>query len=110
MKPIVEARAEKFRRALLDAIKRERLSLRELDRRTGHHAGYFSQVFRGKPRMLVDHIFEILDGIDLEPEIFFAEMAGVEEDDSAELDQMLRLLQQVGNVAARLERKRLRRR
>jgi transcriptional regulator with XRE-family HTH domain len=61
------------------------VSLRRLDKLTRRHTGYWSQVFRGKPRMTVDHIFEILQALGVPAEEFFVELgAGLKGEDQDE--------------------------
>jgi hypothetical protein len=71
---------EDFRRYLRQVIASARVdgepvSLRRLDRLSGRHPGYWSQVFRGKPRMTVDHVFEALAALGHPAEEFFLQLA-----------------------------------
>jgi len=59
-------------RSLLAAMVRMRgVPLQDLDQRTGHQRGYFSQILKGRLALRYRHIIEALHGINFEPATFF---------------------------------------
>jgi hypothetical protein len=96
--------AEKFRQLLKKEVDLHRVSLRQLDRLTKRSANYWSQVFRGKPRMTVDHVFEVLEVLEVEPEDFLRRVADGELELEDTLDmELLVHIRRAGEVAARIE-------
>jgi hypothetical protein len=106
-----EQQAEIFRQKLKDWALRRLSSLRELDRRTGHAPNYWSQVFRGKPRMTIDHLFELLAAADADLPALLTEIVGPQqgavlqasEATLAEMRHLITLMREIGDTARRLE-------
>lgn len=106
-----EQQAEIFRQKLKDWALRRLSSLRELDRRTGHAPNYWSQVFRGKPRMTIDHLFELLSAAQADLPTLLTEVVQAQqgtvlqasEATLAEMRHLVTLMREVGDVARRLE-------
>lgn len=110
-----KSQAETLKQALRAEIRRRGLSLRALDRLLGRSANFSSQLFRGKPKLRVEHVFEILEALEVAPEIFFNRLyprpGQTEAEDVRTLSEtalhreMLALLRRVGDIAKSLEEK-----
>jgi transcriptional regulator with XRE-family HTH domain len=76
-----------LREALVRAVERSGVELKELSARVGRADGYFSHLFKGRISLTAEHIFTVLLAIGVSPTEFFGDLYGpkgpsaLEEDD-----------------------------
>lgn len=89
-------------RELRQAIARRGLSLREVDRRLGVAENSVSRLLRGKPRLRMDHVFEILRVLEMSAEEFWDSVYDIRRASDRELDEeLLRLLERLAEIGKR---------
>lgn len=71
-KPDVET--QRLSDALREAIRRKKISQREVERTLGQSKGYLSLLLHGNVDLKVKHVFAVLEVIGLEPEDFFVDL------------------------------------
>lgn len=60
--------------ALREAIRRKKISQREVERNLGQSKGYLSLLLHGNVDLKVKHVFAVLKVIGMEPEEFFQDL------------------------------------
>ncbi len=68
---LTDHEVERARTALVTMTRIRGLTLQDLDDRTGHQRGYFSQIFGGRLALRYRHIVEVLAAIEVDPNLFF---------------------------------------
>jgi transcriptional regulator with XRE-family HTH domain len=69
-----EAEVQRVAEALREAIRRKKISQRQVERVLGQGKGYLSQLLGGTVDLKLKHLFAVLAVIGVEPDAFFLEL------------------------------------
>jgi hypothetical protein len=67
----VDHEVERARRTLAAMVRLQGMTLQELDQRTGHQRGYYSQILGGRLALRYRHVAEALDALEIDRRFFF---------------------------------------
>ena len=67
----VDHEVERTRRTLAAMVRLRDMTLQELDQRTGHQRGYFSQILSGRLALRYRHVVEVLEALGIDRQFFF---------------------------------------
>jgi hypothetical protein len=67
----VEHEVERTRRTLAAMVRLRGMTLQELDQRTGHQRGYYSQILSGRLALRYRHVVEVLEVLGIDRQFFF---------------------------------------
>jgi len=67
----VDHEVERTRRTLAAMVRLRGMTLQELDQRTGHQRGYFSQILGGRLALRYRHVVEVLEVLGIDRQFFF---------------------------------------
>lgn len=67
----VDHEVERTRRTLAAMVRLRDMTLQELDQRTGHQRGYFSQILGGRLALRYRHVVEVLEALGIDRQFFF---------------------------------------
>jgi hypothetical protein len=67
----VEHEVERTRRTLAAMVRLRGMTLQELDQRTGHQRGYYSQILGGRLALRYRHVVEVLEVLGIDRQFFF---------------------------------------
>jgi transcriptional regulator with XRE-family HTH domain len=69
-----EERTQAMRKLLRRVVREEDVTLRQLGRATGRSEDYWSKLLRGLRNLHVEHVYQALDVVGVEPETFFTRL------------------------------------
>jgi hypothetical protein len=67
----VDHEVARVRKTLATMVRLRGLALQDLDRRTGHQRGYFSQILTGRLALRYKHVAEVLQALEIDRNLFF---------------------------------------
>jgi hypothetical protein len=67
----VDHEVERTRRTLAAMVRLRGMTLQELDQRTGHQRGYYSQILSGRLALRYRHVVEVLEVMGIDRQFFF---------------------------------------
>ena len=67
----VDHEVERTRRTLAALVRLRGMTLQELDQRTGHQRGYYSQILGGRLALRYRHVVEVLEVMGIDRQFFF---------------------------------------
>jgi hypothetical protein len=67
----VDHEVERTRRTLAAMVRLRGMTLQDLDQRTGHQRGYYSQILGGRLALRYRHVVEVLEVLGIDRQFFF---------------------------------------